>query len=179
MKPNRRSDSSLHNEVADALDQFRWFVLGILTLPSDGQPSPDRHDRQERRQQLETIFVALMSGLAKFAKVPPDKLVYFQSDEYWPQYDLHHVVFLLGRKGLEKYTAWEISEFLTDKAVRVDIPIAVEPCETWHDAVGYATRKRFERDEDGHQQTIPLNFSVSDGFADLFGSPSGLRPQAK
>lgn len=170
MKANRRPESYFHNNVADILDQFEWFVLGVLTLPSDGQPSHDRFDRQERRQQLESIFAALMNGFARFAKVPPDKLVYFQNSECWPDFNLHHLSFLIGRKGLEKYDAAEVSEFLADKASRVRIPFVVEPCESWHDPVGYVTRKRFEEHEDGYKRAMPIEFKFSDGFIDTIGS---------
>lgn len=174
MKPNRRSESNFHNDVATTLDLFDWRIVGTVSLPK-----ADGRNISERRQDIVSTFESMMGALAKFAKMKREELVYFGNAEFEPDKGLHHVHFLIGHQGLGKFTAWQVCEYLQGLAQDIDYPISVEPCEVEVDPVGYVTRKVFLRNHDGRREAMPLDFSVSDGFVDLFGSPSGLRPQSK
>jgi hypothetical protein len=148
--------------------------VGTVSLPK-----ADRRNIAERQQDVVSTFESMMGALAKFAKMKREELVYFGNSEFEPDKGLHHVHFLIGHQGLENLTAFQVCEYLQGLAQDIDYPISVLPSELEVDPVGYVTRKVFQRNSDGSLEPMPLEFGVSDGFVNLFGSPSGLRPQSK
>jgi hypothetical protein len=157
MNTTRERDDYLKTHYPESLllHPFEWMVFGHVGFSKSDSHAKKNSPRTRR-------FVGLLFGLAADCGVKPRKLVYFQNNEVKPETDFHHVHFLLGPHGLEKFTAMEICELLRKKAMAFGLEnCKFVPYDPAKDGVGYVTKKVFRTFDNGQRIETPPDFFLS------------------
>ena len=144
-----------HHPESYLLHQLPWLVFGHASFPKEISHDKKKGPRVRR-------FAGLMTALAITCGVKARKLVFFQNNETKPELDFHHVHFLLGPQSLEKFTAEDICQRLSEKAKEFEFgECAFLPYDPAKDGVGYITKRVFRTLNNGQQQEIPPDFFMS------------------
>ena len=144
-----------HHPESLLLHPIDWMVFGHVGFSKSDSHAKKNTPRTRR-------FVGLLFGMAAACGVKPRKLVYFQNNEVKPETDFHHIHFLLGPHGLEKFTATEICELLRQKATAFGLEnCKFAPYDAAKDGVGYVTKRVFRTLENGQRIEIQPDFFLS------------------
>ncbi len=147
-----------HHPESILLHRIEWLVFGHVSFTK--KVSHAKKDAPRIRR-----FVGLLFGLASACGVKPRRLVYFQNNEVKPETDFHHIHFLLGSHGLEKFAAPEICEMLGQKAGEFGFDdCKFAPYDPTKDGVGYVTKRVFRTLDNGQRVEILPDFFLSDAL---------------
>jgi hypothetical protein len=144
-----------HHPESFLLRQIDWTIFGHVGFSKSDSHAKKNTPRTRR-------FVGLLFGLAADCGVKPRRLVYFQNNEVKPETDFHHVHFLLGPHGMEKFAAEEICELLRQKATAFGLEnCKFAPYDPTKDGVGYVTKRVFRTLENGQRVETSPDFFLS------------------
>lgn len=150
-----------HHQEGYLLHQLPWLVFGHVSFTKEISHNKKQGPRLRR-------FASLLTALAIACEVKQKKLVFFQNNETKPELDFHHVHFLLGPQTLEKFTAEEICQRLSEKATEFEFgQCAFLPYDASKDGVGYITKRVYRTLNNGQRQEIPPNFFMSAALIQL------------
>jgi hypothetical protein len=150
-----------HHPESILLHQIEWMIFGHVSFSKTISHEKRKGPRVRR-------FAGLIIALAIACGVKPRKLVFFQNNEVKPETDFHHIHFLLGPHGLEKFTADEICDLLHRKAAEFRFDdCKFTPYDPTKDGVGYVTTRIFRTLDNGQRQEIPPDFYLSDALTKI------------
>jgi hypothetical protein len=151
----RKAYLTTHHPEAITLTQLPWLVFGHVSFSKEVSHKKKEGPRVRR-------FAGLITALGISCGAKASKLVFFQNNEIKPEADFHHVHFVLGPQSLEKFTAEEICQRLSEKAKEFEFgECAFLPYDPAKDGVGYITKRVFRTLNDGKRQEIPPDFFMS------------------